>query len=74
MKRGGKWKTLDASELVPGDIVKVTQGDNIPADIRLLELNSISMQVEEAALTGESVSVSKTINVMSESSAEILQE
>lgn len=45
--------------MVPGDIVKVKQGDNIPADIRLLELNSISLLVEEAPLTGESVSVSK---------------
>ena len=64
VKRSGQWKTLDALELVPGDIVKVTQGDNIPADIRLLELNSISMLVEEAPLTGESVSVSKVVEVM----------
>lgn len=59
VKRNGEWKTLDAKLLVPGDIVKVKQGDNIPADIRLLELNSISLQVEEAPLTGESVSVQK---------------
>jgi magnesium-transporting ATPase (P-type) len=37
------WKTLDAKLLVPGDIVRVKQGDNIPADIRLIELNSISL-------------------------------
>jgi Ca2+-transporting ATPase len=49
---------------VPGDIVKVKQGDNIPADIRLLELKSISLQVEEAPLTGESVSVQKTSDTM----------
>lgn len=57
VKRDGEWRTLDAKLLVPGDIVKVKQGDNIPADIRLLQLNSISLQVEEAPLTGESVSV-----------------
>ena len=74
VKRGGKWMTIDASELVPGDIVKVSQGDNIPADIRLLELNSISLMVEEAALTGESVSVSKTTDVMPEKGGEILQD
>lgn len=43
VKRDGQWKTLDAKLLVPGDIVKVKQGDNIPADIRLIELNSISL-------------------------------
>jgi len=57
--RDGKWKTEDAKQLVPGDIVKVNIGDNIPADIRLTQLNSVSLQVEEAPLTGESVSVSK---------------
>ena len=40
VKRNGTWRTLDAKELVPGDIVSVKQGDNIPADIGLLELNS----------------------------------
>ena len=44
---------------MPGDIVKVIIGSNVPADIRLLELNSVSFQAEEAPLTGESVSVHK---------------
>jgi P-type E1-E2 ATPase len=57
--RDNKWKTEDAKQLVPGDIVKVNIGDNIPADIRITQLNSVSLQVEEAPLTGESVSVSK---------------
>lgn len=43
VKRNGEWKTLDAKLLIPGDIVKIKQGDNIPADIRLIELNSISL-------------------------------
>ena len=73
VKRDGKWKTLDAKQLVPGDIVKVKQGDNIPADIRLLELNSISFQVEEAPLTGESVSVQKQVEMMKDG-GDILQD
>ena len=73
MKRNGVWQTLDAKQLVPGDIVKVKQGDNIPADIRLLELISISLQVEEAPLTGESVSVQKNIDTM-KNGGDILQD
>lgn len=57
--RDGKWKTEESKQLVPGDVVRVNIGDNIPADIRLTQLNSVSLQVEEAPLTGESVSVSK---------------
>jgi len=55
---------MDSKKLVPGDIVKVCIGDNVPADIRLLELNSISLQVDEASLTGESVSVQKRTDQM----------
>mgnify|MGYP006099159099 FL=1 len=73
VKRNGEWTTLDAKLLVPGDIVKVKQGDNIPADIRLIELNSISLQVEEAPLTGESVSVQKTSDTMKDG-GDILQD
>jgi magnesium-transporting ATPase (P-type) len=34
---------MDSKNLVPGDIVKVKMGDNIPADMRIIELNSISL-------------------------------
>jgi len=64
---------MDAKKLVPGDIVRVRMGDNVPADIRLVELNSISLQVEEAPLTGESVSVSKITDQMA-SGGDILQD
>ena len=73
MLRDGQWQTLDSKELVPGDIVKVKVGDSVPADIRLLTLNSVSFQVEEAPLTGESVSVHKTVNAMTEGGS-ILQD
>lgn len=57
--RDGKWSTITSEDLVPGDIVKVKMGDAVPADIRLLELQSVSILIEEAPLTGESVSVHK---------------
>ncbi len=51
--RDGKEEIIDASELVPGDIIKLEAGDFIPADARLL--HSVSLKSEESALTGESV-------------------
>lgn len=51
--RNGKEEIIDASELVPGDIIKLEAGDFIPADARLL--HSVSLKSEESALTGESV-------------------
>lgn len=55
--RDGVWTIQDSKNLVPGDIVEVNIGDRVPADLRLAHFNSISLQVEEAPLTGESVSV-----------------
>jgi len=49
---------------VPGDVVQVKIGDNIPADIRVTELKSVSLMIEEAPLTGESVSVQKQTKEM----------
>jgi Ca2+-transporting ATPase len=57
--RDGTRQTVAATELVPGDILLVEEGDTIPADARLIE--SIALQTAEAALTGESVPVSKDI-------------
>lgn len=59
VKRSGNTKQIKTEELVPGDIVLLEAGDIIPADMRLLE--SASLKIEEAALTGESVPVEKTI-------------
>ena len=55
--RGGERKRVAASELVPGDIILLEEGDTVPADARLVE--SIALQTAEAALTGESLPVSK---------------
>ncbi|MFN2322350.1 MAG: cation-translocating P-type ATPase [Trueperaceae bacterium] len=55
--RGGKERTSAVEELVPGDVVLLAEGDRIPADGRLIE--SARLQVQEAALTGESQAVEK---------------
>jgi Ca2+-transporting ATPase len=58
--RDGVWKSsLEASDLVPGDIIELRVGDKIPADSRLLSLQSSSLQIDEGSLTGESVTVGK---------------
>ncbi len=60
--RDGKQITLHSDELVPGDIVVLEAGDSVPADGRLIE--SASLKIEEAALTGESVPVNKMIDAL----------
>ncbi len=60
--RDGKQVVLPSTELVPGDVVILEAGDAVPADGRVLE--SASLKIEEAALTGESVPVSKCIDVL----------
>ncbi len=56
--RDGQWQELDSRELVPGDIVKIKIGDIVPADARLLGGGDF-VQVDQSALTGESLPVSK---------------
>lgn len=48
-----------AKEIVPGDIVEVSVGDKIPADIRLIKIYSTTIRIDQSILTGESVSVIK---------------
>lgn len=55
--REGKQFEIDSYKLVPGDIVTLTSGDRIPADLRLIEVNRL--EVNESALTGESLGVRK---------------
>jgi H+-transporting ATPase len=55
VKRDGKWENPKASELVPGDVVRLRLGDIVPADARLLDGDSI--EVDQSALTGESLPV-----------------
>lgn len=58
VRRDGFETTVDAEELVPGDIIILNAGDRVPADARLLE--AVRLQAEESALTGESTTVEKS--------------
>lgn len=62
--RQGREKKVPADRLVPGDVVLLDTGDKVPADCRLLE--AASLNVEEAALTGESVPVKKSVEAIGE--------
>ncbi|MEM1645554.1 MAG: HAD-IC family P-type ATPase, partial [Ignisphaera sp.] len=62
--RGGKEVEILSTELVPGDIVLLREGDRVPADIRLIE--AIDLEVDESPLTGESTPVEKNSNVLLE--------
>jgi magnesium-transporting ATPase (P-type) len=62
--RDGKRQTVPAEDLVPGDIVLLESGDQVPADLRLIKLKSA--RVDEAALTGESMPVGKQIDEVEE--------
>jgi H+-transporting ATPase len=55
--RNGRWRTLAARELVPGDIIRIRLGDIIPADVKLME--GKYLDCDESALTGESLPVEK---------------
>ena len=58
--RDGTWQAgIEASQLVPGDLLEIRVGDKVPADARLVSLQSSSMQIDEGSLTGESVTVPK---------------
>jgi Ca2+-transporting ATPase len=60
VRRERALRSIDAAELVPGDIVVVEAGDRIPADGRLVE--AVNLEVEEASLTGESTPVPKSVD------------
>lgn len=60
--RNGERRVIPAAELVPGDIVSLQSGDKIPADLRLLQCREL--QIDESALTGESVPVEKRPGIL----------
>ena len=62
--RGGERRSIPASQIVPGDIILIEEGDTIAADGRLVE--SAALQTAEAALTGESLPITKDTAVIAE--------
>ena len=62
VRRSGAERESDASELVPGDIIRVSQGDRVPADVRLFFVNTL--EADESVLTGESLPVEKSTDVL----------
>ncbi|MBD5788284.1 HAD-IC family P-type ATPase [Cellulosimicrobium terreum] len=60
VRRDGAWASIDADDVVPGDVVRVRSGDKVPADVRLLE--ATNLRVEESALTGESLAATKRVD------------
>lgn len=56
VQRDGKWSTVPARELVPGDVVRIRAGDFVPADLKIIDGK---LEVDQSALTGESMPVEK---------------
>lgn len=71
IRRDGQWREIDARELVPGDIVRLRLGDVIPADIKLMEGDYLT--IDQAGLTGESLPVSKKSGDVAYSSTVVKQ-
>ncbi|XP_058210763.1 calcium-transporting ATPase 4, endoplasmic reticulum-type-like [Rhododendron vialii] len=71
IREGKRIPNLPAKELVPGDIVELKVGDKAPADMRLVEMISSTLRVEQGSLTGESQAVNKTIKPIPEADCEI---
>src|SRR3954451_4403469 len=67
VRRGGELVEVPAEQLVPGDVVSIEAGDVVPADGRLLK--AATLEVDESALTGESMPVSKGIETVTQTDA-----
>src|SRR5436190_20457746 len=67
VRRGGELVEVPAEQLVPGDVVSIEAGDLVPADGRLLR--AATLEIAESALTGESMPVSKGVEIVTEPDA-----
>ena len=54
--RDGVWQTVNAAEVVPGDVIRVRSGDFVPADFKILDAEAT---VDQSAITGESLPIEK---------------
>ncbi len=62
VRRDDEWVDVDAEEVVPGDVLRLSAGDRVAADVRLLSVTNLS--IEESALTGESVPSGKEVTTL----------
>ncbi len=62
--RNGKLTSVSSLDIVPGDVIKLDEGERIPADARLIHMENL--QINESSLTGESLPIHKTVSVLSE--------
>jgi Ca2+-transporting ATPase len=62
--RGGREMLIDEAEVVPGDVIVLREGDKVPGDARVVTSNNLTL--DEAALTGESAAVGKTVDTLPE--------
>jgi Ca2+-transporting ATPase len=62
--REGREQVIDATQLVPGDVVLLKSGDKVPADMRLIE--AVNLRADESALTGESIPIQKETRPVAE--------
>jgi magnesium-transporting ATPase (P-type) len=69
VRRAGREATVEAADLVPGDLVLLEAGDRVPADLRLWSASAL--QIDESMLTGESVAVSKQVDAVIASDATV---
>ncbi len=67
--RGGEIVRIAAAELVPGDVVVLEAGDAVPADLRLSQV--VALRTEEAALTGESAPIGKSVAPLTDPAAQV---
>ena len=68
---GAAFRTIRAAELVPGDVVRLAAGCRVPADLRLIALESTTLRLDQAILTGESEAVMKEADLVVDQDAEI---
>jgi magnesium-transporting ATPase (P-type) len=66
VKRNGKISEIESSDLVPGDIIVLNEGEKIPADARMLDIVTSNFEIDESNLTGEPLPVYKHSDVITE--------
>ena len=71
--RDKKWQKIVSQELVPGDICKIQTGDKVPADMRVLKLESTGLKVDQSIFTGETKPTSKEDCVIDNKDAVIIE-